>query len=233
MWIFSTYGFFSIVTDKNRPAAYIVRGRSERDLHALIHAADLEPQPTVTSDRTHDYFARFHLEPNHAPAVFLALLGSIQYPNFKNAIALDAAQADKLSAYHRVWGEMAFWQESRIRRTEEEMRFAEPMPLPATALDVPFPELVPSSLYAESVLIRQRNAEEELAMHRDAGAEIIDEGEGHIDNFSIERLPCETCNGATRLIYFGETGECPNCDGSGDGPIRITVTRQSQKQFIE
>jgi hypothetical protein len=57
MWIFSTLGAFSIVTDSTRPGWMLIRARAQADINNLFtrHKTDCPSMTVPTSDLTRDY----------------------------------------------------------------------------------------------------------------------------------------------------------------------------------
>ena len=112
MWLCTKIGFFSIV--HKAPATVHIRGRSREDLEALAAAASLPP-PVASYPRS-DYPWRILCPAELLPAAFAALSASIDYPNFKSAIAASPSQIPKLAAYHDIHHRMVEWRQEQKAR---------------------------------------------------------------------------------------------------------------------
>lgn len=99
MWIISKLGFYSIVRDRDDAGSYWVRARVRADLERLtsILPGEIIFMPDA------DYRFRVKLSREEKNRAVALLSDSIDYPNFKNEIARDATQRDRLTAYHEVW----------------------------------------------------------------------------------------------------------------------------------
>jgi hypothetical protein len=106
MWLCTKLGFFSIVL-KDADTIHI-RARCREDLEALAYAAGMgEP---VSSYPGSDYPWRILCPAVELPRFMSALTTSIDYDNFKNAIAASPSQRSKLHAYHDIHHHMLKWQ---------------------------------------------------------------------------------------------------------------------------
>lgn len=103
MWLMTQYGFYSIVR-KGRDV-YHVRGRVKRDLENLVHLCGWKN--TVEVWQKADYRYRVIVNKKQVMEAMHHLGNMIDYPNFKSQIAELDDQREKLTAYHRVWGELA------------------------------------------------------------------------------------------------------------------------------
>jgi len=104
MWLFTTFGFFSIVKHHTTPRTFVVRGRIESDLRAA-RAVCQESWP-VAHTPDHDYAWRFDCSPADLGQLLTAAAMSVDYPNFKAAV-LRAQGAERERAYHGVWATIA------------------------------------------------------------------------------------------------------------------------------
>lgn len=114
MWIASKYGFFSIV---KKDGGWHIRARNAEDLELLKNELSL---PKITHTPEADYCARIFVADDttgkDTMAKLMSALGeSVDYPNFKNAIAASTAQRDKLHSYHDVWSVMHDYQIRSIK----------------------------------------------------------------------------------------------------------------------
>jgi hypothetical protein len=123
MWLFTKYGFFSIVQKK--PGEFHVRARNRHDLEALREAVALRaPGVAVAAIRRSlpiidtpygDYGSRIIITSLDSVARIFDTLGeSITYDNFKSEIARTPAQADKLHSLHDIWS-IIFAYQNRLK----------------------------------------------------------------------------------------------------------------------
>jgi len=112
MWIASKIGFFSLVQKDSR---LHVRGRKRRDLEQLATLLGMGPRQ-VEEWPSADYRWRILLPATATVSVLGALAGTVDYPNFKSAIAASPDQAEKLGAYHSLWQDLFDLQDSDRRR---------------------------------------------------------------------------------------------------------------------
>jgi hypothetical protein len=110
MWLYTKFGFFSIVKkrfgDQFKP--FQVRARSESDLKILIKKASLEDQIIYTPNA--DYHYRITADIDELESIMHQLLDNLDYDNFKNMIAQQPEQKNKLGTYHEVWNSMYKYQ---------------------------------------------------------------------------------------------------------------------------
>lgn len=130
MWLFTTLGFYSIVR-KDADEVHI-RARCRDDLETLVEAIDRASAPSSPSaaGNCEPSFgichAAFVILPSHPGSdypwriivrasidlelVMSVLAASIDYSNFKSAIAASPAQCSKAHAYHDIHRRMLEWQ---------------------------------------------------------------------------------------------------------------------------
>lgn len=99
MWIFTTSGFYSIVSDQQTPGNALVRARVRQDLEAFCARTDA-PDPVETRDR--DYRFRTSVSYATLAADLAAQAEAIDYPNFKNEVAARQGH-DRAERYERIW----------------------------------------------------------------------------------------------------------------------------------
>ena len=107
MWLCTRLGFFSIV--RKEPDTFHIRARCREDLEQLAKAAGAGNP--VASFSGSDYPWRILCCADELPVFMQALTTSIDYGNFKSAIAASLTQRPKLSAYHDIHHRMVEWQE--------------------------------------------------------------------------------------------------------------------------
>ena len=118
MWIFSKYGFYSIVRtreQRNPGEDYMIRARVRNHLETLKRLAEL-PNPVIrTADSDYEY--RLVVSEEAYRKVMNFLEESIDYPNFKSACyAYDSRDGFWHQALHEVWAVMADLQSREIGR---------------------------------------------------------------------------------------------------------------------
>jgi len=101
MWIVSAAGFISIVQHRSQPDLFLVRARVQDDLRQVLNLAGLVVEVSETPDA--DYRYRTMLSRAQVGALFSTLAGSIDYPNFKSAVAARGGSPSRLAAYQTVW----------------------------------------------------------------------------------------------------------------------------------
>jgi hypothetical protein len=99
MWIFTTFGFFSVVQKKPSDEFLTVRARDPEDLDRLRqHLPELGP----TRLEGGDYCCRARV-PRAAFATGLAMIAAeINYDNFKEAVH-ESMGSQRARIYHDVW----------------------------------------------------------------------------------------------------------------------------------
>jgi len=113
MWLFTKYGFYSIVKKKfgNQVKPFQLRARKQKDLENLIRIAMLETKITETLQA--DYHYRITVDEKELIWILEVLADHLDYENFKSMIAGQADQKDKLSAYHNIWAAMYSFQNQK------------------------------------------------------------------------------------------------------------------------
>lgn len=106
MWLCTQLGFYSIV--RKDAGAVHIRARCREDLDQLAHAAGAgEPMPSYPGS---DYPWRIICLDSELPRFMSALAASVDYGNFKSAIAASPSERSKLTAYHDIHHRMVEWQ---------------------------------------------------------------------------------------------------------------------------
>lgn len=114
MWLFTTYGFYSVVQDQENRHKLLIRARAKEDIDNLadlgrrVLGADLNVIHTPAAD----YAFRVWIDRREwAKLAQVLTVESVTYPNFKAEIH---GQPDRDSAYMRLWSIMKGWQDDRI-----------------------------------------------------------------------------------------------------------------------
>ena len=102
MWLFTTDGFFSAVSDRADEGVIVVRSRVREDAVRLVNAVAVG---NVIETRDGDYRFRVRL-PRAAWAAYVAgVVAAIDYPNFKAAVA-SRQGPERAHTYADVWSVM-------------------------------------------------------------------------------------------------------------------------------
>lgn len=117
MWLFTKYGFFSVVCgrEKNGPSVeldqntYMVRARKKGHLQNLINNSDILGDPQIVKSEDTDYRYRIIVLAEIWTKVIAKMTSEIDYGNFKNeCFELDKDYVKYLSS---VWQTMYEMQE--------------------------------------------------------------------------------------------------------------------------
>jgi hypothetical protein len=102
MWIFTTKGFYSIVSadrvPQHPPQFLLVRSRFQGDIEKLI------PEARVSKTPDRDYLYRAIVDFETVQIAIANCVPDIDYPNFKNAVE----DGNRHEAYTDVWATMCY-----------------------------------------------------------------------------------------------------------------------------
>jgi hypothetical protein len=99
MWIFTTFGFFSVVQKKPADNFLTVRARDPKDLDSLReHVPALGPTELAGGD----YCCRAKIGRRELAEGIAKVAKEIHYDNFKDAVA-GSMGAERASIYHDAW----------------------------------------------------------------------------------------------------------------------------------
>lgn len=118
MWLFTEYGFFSIVEkpeDGSDPSKKMltVRARVRSDLDEFCRRCGMAPSEIV--EVTHaDYRYRVRAERNAIIGQLAEAVHNVDYDNFKSRVAEIQGQA-RAACYHKVWDVVQRLQVARLR----------------------------------------------------------------------------------------------------------------------
>ena len=107
MWIFSKYGFYSVVkvSEKRNPdEEYMIRARDLQQLKTLKEEANIDKPIIVTENA--DYAYRIVVTDEEYHRFIETIENSIDYTNFKSACARRSKNFDWLECLHNVWSVM-------------------------------------------------------------------------------------------------------------------------------
>lgn len=114
MWLFTPFGFFSIVADTDNPENLVVRGRERRDIERFRAAAALPNTPIVALPMR-DYAFRIILPRDAVARVLVRFVGQkLTYTNFKDEVH-RVQGAERAHLYHGVWSIMLGLQKKLAR----------------------------------------------------------------------------------------------------------------------
>lgn len=98
MWMMTKIGFYSIV---EKPIGTMqIRSRSSRDLQILIDTM-FPNEPEIITTLNSDYKYRIIISKDTWMKMAPFIFGMIDYPNFKDEIALDNPM--RATLYHQIW----------------------------------------------------------------------------------------------------------------------------------
>lgn len=101
MWLFTTFGFFSIVQDKTNPQYVWVRARAPHDLD-ILRGRYLPGLTETARTPNRDYRYRAWVSKHELAEAMPRIVMDIDYTNFKDAVPDHAHH----NAYLGVWGAM-------------------------------------------------------------------------------------------------------------------------------
>jgi hypothetical protein len=100
MWIFTTFGFFSVVQKRGSPLLTIrARVRDDLDSLRVRHLPSLSP--TIAGAGT-DYRYRATVSHEQLALAMAAITRDIDYSNFKSEV-VRRQDPSRARVYHRVW----------------------------------------------------------------------------------------------------------------------------------
>lgn len=105
MWVFTEFGFFSIVAHRTKPDTVIVRGRVKDDVLEFEKRAAIRGARAF-EDFAADYPFRLEIPKAAAAKVLLDAIVSMNYDNFKNQVARRQGW-NRSIVYHEVWSHLA------------------------------------------------------------------------------------------------------------------------------
>jgi len=111
MWLFTEFGFYSTVENRDDSETLLVRSRAKRDMDALVDLLPAPPVKGVWFDRTHDYPWRAIVRKADLAVLVSAAVGSIDYDNFKGRLGVTPGfnEGGRLRMMHEVWAAVRVW----------------------------------------------------------------------------------------------------------------------------
>ncbi len=104
MWLMTKHGFYSIV--QKRPGEFHIRARVREDLENLVGRVPL-PGARILDTRSADYPFRIISGKDEVRTVLEFLGETLDYSNFKDAVADTPDQEQKHGLYGKVWSLLA------------------------------------------------------------------------------------------------------------------------------
>jgi len=123
VWLFTPFGFFSVVADRDKANQVIVRARVKGDLENLRTKYLPTLGPTVML-QMRDYPYRGFVSRDDLAAAMPKITQDITYTNFKNEVTKQQGDP-RHDLYLRVWGVMKNAEEeiAKTKRTKYQTRF--------------------------------------------------------------------------------------------------------------
>jgi len=105
MWLATVMGFYSVVK-KGGPEEYQIRARTKGDLENLCRRVGF-PNSRIITTPAGDYAFRLVVNEEELGLIWESLQESIDYSNFKNAVARVPGQEKHEIMYHKWWSDAA------------------------------------------------------------------------------------------------------------------------------
>lgn len=118
MWLFTRYGFFSVVQHKNNPDLVVIRARERGDIEwaaNFVNEGRLPidiPDCQVEGTPLNDYRFRIIVERDEFQDLLDHLAEEMNYVNFRDTINGDPVRDN---AYTEVWQTMRNFQATKLR----------------------------------------------------------------------------------------------------------------------
>jgi hypothetical protein len=106
MWLCTVRGFYSVVKKGAPPNNFQVRARTRQDIDNLCGIIDI-PTSRVLTSRDSDYAFRVLLNEAELSRMFLGLMATVDYSNFKLAVGQHPDQSRQCEMYHSWWADHA------------------------------------------------------------------------------------------------------------------------------
>ena len=110
MWIFTKWGFISVVEDKSNPSFFVVRSREKYSLEEVV--SRLEKDYEIFTNIGTDYIYRIFVPKEEFVYLMVKELNSIGYNNFKQAAEEYLKEDEWLNTLANVWFILYRYQES-------------------------------------------------------------------------------------------------------------------------
>ena len=119
MWLFTKYGFYSVVADYEVPENVLIRARAREDLENLkalmerFYPGSILASAPIYESMYSDYRYRVFCPKTDFEAVANLLARDVDYNNFKGEIH-KAGDTGRDMAYTSVWSIMRDWQQRKV-----------------------------------------------------------------------------------------------------------------------
>lgn len=127
MWIFTKYGFFSVVANRFRPRHVLVRARRREHLQNLVNRfGKVLDHYKIQETPKSDYRFRIEVPRLTWEDVVAVLAEEITYTNFKDEVVRVAlTDPEFVRVLHDVWVKMWDYQNQPVEEVDEEIEIQE------------------------------------------------------------------------------------------------------------
>jgi len=101
MWIYTTFGMFSVIEDPDDDKRVVVRARDKEHLHQLLNRTG--NTGTIIDTPQGDYACRVFMSRKKWARVSESLMNLIDYTNFKNACEVRVTGSHYQKLLIKVW----------------------------------------------------------------------------------------------------------------------------------
>src|SRR6516162_8243698 len=108
MWLFTRYGFFSVVQTAEHPDHLMVRARCREHLRNLMQRFSVLTEARIIVTGSSDYRYRIIVDKADWAGVCAGLGAEIDYSNFKDAVHSNPLDLTYETVLHRVWSDVYF-----------------------------------------------------------------------------------------------------------------------------
>lgn len=117
MWIFTKYGYFSIVKDQRNSEHYQIRSRTLNDIKNVVKLLELTDKYIITTSNA-DYLYRIVIDKSDYKSFMDQITESVNYTNFKDMTHNTLDQIDKSELLLEIWCIMKEYQENNREENE-------------------------------------------------------------------------------------------------------------------
>jgi hypothetical protein len=104
MWLFTEFGFFSVVAHRSKPGKVLVRGRVQADVVEFARRSGATEE-AVFENQSADYRYRLEVTASAAASVVAEALKDIDYDNFKSRVE-ETQGIEREQVYMGVWSHL-------------------------------------------------------------------------------------------------------------------------------
>lgn len=115
MWLFTKFGFYSVVKAEHtrKKGLFQIRARHDADLMNLKNEVNILAKKKIHRYPDADYRYRIFVWGSELSEVFVTLQDKLDYSNFKNEVVATPNQKEKYGYYTKVWGVMYGYQRAK------------------------------------------------------------------------------------------------------------------------